>query len=101
MTCVPHQDVHVRDCIRPELLMTGREGDVVDMGLQVRAFHPHRGDVVFLQRPHVRIFVGNLKSGHLDTVGYGFQSLQIISLDLPCWPTPVPSITTTDTDSQR
>ncbi|XP_004508250.1 putative F-box/kelch-repeat protein At1g15680 [Cicer arietinum] len=92
VTCFPLP--HARDCVVDEL-MDGRRGEIVDMGMQVRAFHPYDGDVVFFQRAH-RIFLGNLKSNKFDGVGYGihgFQSLQIVSLDLPLWPTPIPSVT--------
>ncbi|KAK7264812.1 hypothetical protein RJT34_32423 [Clitoria ternatea] len=78
-----------RDCLRPEL------GPVdLGAGMQVRAFHPYHGDVVFFQYAH-RIFFGNLKTNQFDTDGYGnhgFQSLQIVPLDLPLWPTPLPSM---------
>ncbi|CAK8563891.1 unnamed protein product [Lathyrus sativus] len=92
VTCFPPQ--YARDCVVDELLMPERRGEIVDMGMQVRAFHPYDGDVVFLQRAH-RIFVGDLKSNKIEGVGYGihgFQSLQMISIDLPLWPTPIPSI---------
>ncbi|WJX32256.1 hypothetical protein P8452_20601 [Trifolium repens] len=82
------------DCIVDELLRTGGRGEIVDMGTRVRAFHPYDGDVVFLQRIH-RIFVGNLKMNKFEGVGYGnhgFDSLQMVSLDFPLWPTPIPSI---------
>lgn len=91
-TFIPGQDR--RSCIRPEF-ETRRECETVDLGMQVRAFHPHHGDVVFFQRAH-SIFCGNLRTNQFDTVGYGihgFQALQIISIDLPGWPAPVPSIT--------
>ena len=91
-TCFP--SIPVRDCIVDELLMTGGRNEIVDMGTQVRAFHPYDGDVVFLQRAH-KIFVGNLKTNKIEGVGYGihgFESLQMISLDLPLWPTPIPSL---------
>jgi hypothetical protein len=77
-----------------ELLKTGGRGEIVDMGTRIRAFHPYDGDVVFLQRIH-RIFVGNLKMNKFEGVGYGnhgFDSLQMVSLDFPLWPTPIPSI---------
>jgi hypothetical protein len=83
-----------RDCIVDELLKTGGRGEIVDMGTRIRAFHPYDGDVVFLQRIH-RIFVGNLKMNKFEGVGYGnhgFDSLQMVSLDFPLWPTPIPSI---------
>ncbi|XP_045810267.1 uncharacterized protein LOC123904677 [Trifolium pratense] len=86
--------IFVKDCIVDELLITGGRGEIVDMGTQVRAFHPYDSDVVFLQRAH-RIFVGNLKMNKIEGVGYGihgFQSLQMVSLDFPSWPTPIPSI---------
>ncbi|KAL5065647.1 hypothetical protein RYX36_027384 [Vicia faba] len=92
VVCFPLQ--LVRDCVVDDMLMPERRGEIVDMGMQVRAFHPYDGDVVFLQRAH-RIFVGNLKTNKIEGVGYGihgFQSLQIISVDLPLWPTPIPSI---------
>ncbi|KAJ1418735.1 Kelch-type beta propeller [Sesbania bispinosa] len=92
VTSLPRQDL--RDCIRAEL-QTGREGEILDMGVTVQAFHPYHGDVVFFQRAHC-IFYGNIMTNQFETLGYGirgFQTLQIISLDLPWWPTPVPSIT--------
>lgn len=91
VTCFPPQ--YVRDCVVDELLMPERR-EILDLGTQVRAFHPYDGDVVFLQRAH-RIFVGNLKTNKIEGVGYGihgFQSLQMISVDFPLWPTPIPSI---------
>ncbi|XP_027368723.1 uncharacterized protein LOC113874707 [Abrus precatorius] len=92
MINLPHQNVG--SCIRPDLRVGAATYDVIGMGCRVRAFHPYDGDVVFFQYAH-RIFVGNLKTKHFETVGYGihgFQALQIISLDLPCWPTPIPSV---------
>ncbi|KAJ1402998.1 Kelch-type beta propeller [Sesbania bispinosa] len=91
VTSLPRQDL--RDCIRVEL-QTGREDEILDM-VTVRAFHPYHGDVVFFQRAHC-IFYGNLMTNQFETLGYGIdvlQTLQIISLDLPWWSTPVPSIT--------
>ncbi|XP_058782884.1 uncharacterized protein LOC131657489 [Vicia villosa] len=98
VTCFPPQ--YARDCIVDELLMPERR-EIVEWGMQVRAFHPYDGDVVFLQRAH-RIFVGNLRTNKIEGVGYGihgFQSLQMISVDLPLWPTPIPSITKHDLPS--
>ncbi|KAL1334373.1 hypothetical protein HN51_063297 [Arachis hypogaea] len=88
--CVPAQD---ESSVRDEL--RGREG-VYEVGygvFRVRGFHPYHGDVVLFQFNH-RIFYGNLKTKEFQTIGYGTQdyySLQIISLDLPLWPTPLPS----------
>ncbi|KAJ1402996.1 hypothetical protein SESBI_27602 [Sesbania bispinosa] len=71
----------------------------------VLAFHPHHGDVVFiqLQRPSSQssmlnhcIFVVNLKTQCLEVAEYQthrFHYWEIISLDLPLWPTIIPSIT--------
>ncbi|GAU16752.1 hypothetical protein TSUD_199950 [Trifolium subterraneum] len=82
------------DCIVDELLRTGGRSEIVDMGTRVRGFHPYDGDVVFLQRIH-RIFVGNLKMNKIEGVDYGnhgYDSLQMVSVDFPLWPTPIPSI---------
>ncbi|XP_027368725.1 uncharacterized protein LOC113874709 [Abrus precatorius] len=90
-TYIPRQEMG--NCVRPELGPV-QAVELLGRGVQVRAFHPYHGDVVFFQYVH-RIFVGNLKTNQFDTVGYGihgFQSLQTISLDLPCWPTPLPFI---------
>ncbi|MED6183444.1 hypothetical protein PIB30_037958 [Stylosanthes scabra] len=89
--CVPEQD---ESSVRDEL--RGRDG-VYEVGygvFRVRGFHPYNGDVVLFQFNH-RIFYGNLKTKEFHTIGYGTQlyySLQLVSLDLPLWPTPLPSI---------
>ena len=90
-TCLPPNDI--ASSVRPELA-AGQAYEYVGFGVRVRAFHPHHGDVVLFQYAH-RLFIGNLKTDQFHTAGYGihgFYGLQIISLDLPFWPTPVPSI---------
>ncbi|XP_061361727.1 uncharacterized protein LOC133305505 [Gastrolobium bilobum] len=90
-TSFPRQEL--RDSVRDELGAFPAYG-LDGFGVVVRAFHPHHGHVVFFQYAQ-RIFVCNLKTNQFNTVGYGihgFQNLQVISLDLPWWPTPVPSI---------
>ncbi|MED6173389.1 hypothetical protein PIB30_058836 [Stylosanthes scabra] len=89
--CVPQQD---ESSVRDEL--RGRDGAYeVGYGVfRVRGFHPYHGDVVLFQFNH-RIFYGNLKTKEFHTIGYGTQLyhyLQLICLDLPLWPTPLPSI---------